>query len=152
MKQILITMLMIGKLFATGGTIMIEVAYEGENYKITKAWKIDETFPPTMNGIVKSKDDIIIELKDKNGKIVDELRIENPRVVRGIFPEIGNEEGHENIKKEKGSFVLRYSYAEGLKYLNIINVNHIEENAKYAPSPKKKIEISNDMEFGSLLK
>ena len=148
MKQLIITILLIGKLFATG-TIMIEVAYEGENYKITKAWRIEETFPPTMNGIVKSKDDIIIELKDKNGTVVDELRIENPRIIRGIFSEAGNEEGHEDIKKQKGSFVLRYSYAEGLKYLNIINAH--KENIKYIPVLKKKIK-TKDMEFESLLK
>lgn len=142
---------MLGELFATG-TIMIEVAYEGENYSIKRAWSIEQTFPPTIQGAVESKDDIVIELKDKNGTVVDELRIENPRIVRGILPEITNEEGHENMKKEKGSFVLRYEYDEGLKYLNIINAEEVEKNLKQSPSPKQKVQALDDMEFGSLLK
>lgn len=151
MKQILIAMLMIGKLVASG-TIMIEVAYEDESYSIERAWTIEEVFPSTIQGVVKSEDDIIIELKDSNGTVVDELRIENPRTVRGILPEIANEEGHENIKEKKGSFILRYAYDEGLTYLNIINSSDRDEKIKQAHVTQERIEVSTDMEFGSLLK
>jgi len=151
MKQIILVILMIGEIFASG-TIMIEVAYEGDKYRIIRAWTIEQTFPPTLQGVIKSKDDIVIELKNKNGKVVDELRIENPRIVRGILSEIDNEEGHTNIKNNKGSFVLRYAYDDGLKYLNIINADEMKKDINLASTPKNKVKSITNMEFGSLLK
>ena len=145
------TMLLLGEIVAAG-TIMIEVAYEGQEYKVMRAWTVEQNFPPTLQGVVKSKDDILIELKNKNGKVMDVLRIENPRIVRGILSEVDNEEGHENIKNQKGSFILRYRYEEGLKYLNIINANEINVGKSLAPTPRREVGINGDLEFGSLLK
>ena len=159
MKKILIILLMVGN-FLVAQTIMIEVAYEGEDYKIVKAWLVEKTFPATKKVIVKSEDDIVIELKDKNSTVVDEIRIENPRIVRGVFSEEENEEGHENFKDTSGSFIVRYPYEKGLQYLNIVNAKEREikkeetftTNNPPAPEKMKVSKSFKDMDFGSLLK
>jgi len=148
MKKIFFGIVISFQLLAESGTIMIEVAYEGDNYSISRAWKIEKKFPPTLGNFVKSDKDIMINIKDKKGDVIDVLRIENPRIIRGILSENENEEGHRNIQNEKGSFIVRYRYDKGLKYLNIINAS--EENNHVKGQNVTSIQ-NNDLEFGSLI-
>ena len=147
--------------FLAAQTIMIEVGYEGEKYHIEKAWLIDKDFPATKTSVVEQKDDIVIELKDKNGTVVDQIRIENPRIVRGIFPQEGNVGLHENFKDTNGTFIVRYPYKKELQYLNIVNAEEkeIKKESPSAetndPAPPKRMKAldndSGDMNFGRLL-
>jgi len=160
MKKILIILLIAGN-FLAAQTIMIEVGYEREKYHIEKAWLIDKDFPATKTSVVEQKDDIVIELKNKNGTIVDQIRIENPRILRGVFPQEGNVGLHENFKDTNGTFIVRYPYKKELQYLNIVNAEEKNIQKKdsstdtYSPPPAKKIKAldngSRDMDFGKLL-
>ena len=151
MRFIIIFVVLMGKILADSGTVMIEISYKGEDYQIVRAWKIEQRFPPTLQSMVKSEDDILVEIKDKNGDIVEVLRLENPRLVRGILAEKKSSEGHENIMKEEGVFTVRYTYNEGLKYLNIINIKPKEPLINHYKTTVS-LEKDSNMEFKTLLK
>lgn len=148
MKKLIILMTMFASLLqAEEGTVMMEILYENNNYKIKDAWKIKHTFPNTAMSPYKSENDIIIVFKDENKKIIDTLNIENPRIVRGILNQDKTDEGHKNFINKKGSFIVRHKYIKGMKYINIKNSS---ENVNFRE--KSNIhETSVDMDFGSLL-
>jgi len=151
MRYIIMLMLIMVGAFSDDGTILIEVSYKGEEYNITRAWKVEKEFPSTVGTFSDSEEDIIIKLKDSNGTVIEKLRVENPRMVRGILSEESTEGGHENFLNKEGSFILRYPYHEGLKYLNIINVK--EKKSKLNKQCKVMgVKENIDLEFASFLK
>ena len=145
MRLMMILFATILPMFANSGTIMIEIAYKGEQYNIIRAWKIEQTLPCTMSTFKESDDDIIIKIKDKNASVVGEIRVNNPKIVRGILPQNNNSQGHKNIIKNKGTIIVRYPYKEGLKYLNIINAKESSDGNKLKRTPLR------DIDFGILL-
>ena len=146
MKYVLMLLVIVVELYGVEGTVMIEVSYEENQYKIERAWKIDDTFPSTLETVSISDNDIVIKIKDENSTVVGELRLSNPKIIRGVFAEYSELGGHVDTLKKKGSFILRYPYKKGLKYLKIINARSRD---KTSSSFEKK--VKTDMEFGSLL-
>jgi len=114
MKYIIIMLWMTLALFGNNeGTLMIEVTYDKENYKITRAWKLEQTFPATASSPFDSNHDVLIEIKDENKKVVEVLRISNPNILRGVFEEGYSETGHVHLTKDNGMFIIRILTKKG---------------------------------------
>jgi len=150
MKKIILGLILILKLVVAEGTIMIEVAYENDTYKINRAWKIRQTFPTTSRTYTQHESDIIIEIKDNDNRVVDTMRIENPNIVRGIISENNSEEGHQNFTKNKGIFIIRYPYS---KNLSALHISTVQKDIGISTSSNEEIKLNqnDDLNFKHFL-
>ena len=154
--------------FANQGTIMIHIKYDKGSYNILRAWKIDKTFPATISKAITqlNENDIIVQVKDKKSKIVDNIILDNPSLITNT--EIDDNDGtflHKEMVNDQTTFIVRYPYSEKLMYLSVLSGKDVDiEKSIKGPLKKNNIVVyakqsaqksktsNNNIEFASLLK
>ena len=117
------------------GTLLIKVHYQGEQYDVVSVKHIPQTLPSSTSSHEKG-DDVLFRFSDDLDATLAQGRIQNPKQVRPVLMH-GEDDDHVSKDDAEGVFMLRYPYQEGLRFLQLMDVNNLQsERAMPAPTPK----------------
>ena len=128
-------------------TLILTVQYQQGVYSVINAMLVDGTFDERKSSATQ-EDNLVFNLKNQQGELLGQGRINNPNIVRGVFDEQGQEGAHSEQYMEDSVFVVRYPYREGMQVLSLMKeedlLNQFSGRSRNTASkPAVEIDFSN---------
>jgi len=101
-------------------TMILEISYTGNKFKIINQRVIDKDYPSSKASF-KRKDNFYINIKNNKNEMLESIIINNPKILTIPLPKNKNNSKYvKDIIKENGSFLLRFKYREDIRKIEII--------------------------------
>ena len=116
--KILVLMSFFLATFLYSKTLILEISYVGDKFEILNEKIIDKDYPSTKASF-KSKDNLIVMIKDSKNNILEKISISNPKVLTVPLAQENTNKAIKKIIKNSGSFLLRFKFNKDAKKIEI---------------------------------
>lgn len=129
--------------------LVLEMTVEGEAHRINRARVLDSGLPLKAAHATASKA-IQYELTDTSEHLLVLGSIDDPRILRGVFPPAGEPQtGHPVVVLESADYVLRVPYSSSARFLKLstqTGVNSVGAGAEKTAVQSQTLDLAPYLE------
>lgn len=127
------------------GTLLIKMHFKGDDYTVSSVKHIEQSFPAFINSGDRAED-LAFRLSNSDNETLGEGSISDPRVMHGVLTEDGNvdDASHTDVLAEEGYFLVRYPYAEGMQFLELLTAADMNK-VQSAPTEDDEVVSRGDL-------